>query len=254
MAKFWKVIKIIIFSLGALTLALVLWGLLTMLYSSIFTAKHHNRATPAEHVVFEKKINNHTLVLKRKEAEGSGTYLLTLSRDNKTVVQNFQLPMQKYKLDYVSFYDASLIPGRENEYRIVLFSESEGDGDSDNQIWFLKKADTMSVREVVTLSDVHFRDSDGLVIVGNKYFGLPYQEKFHHEAYIVPVMIRVRDNITISPLLTPSGADALHTMLQQEIKSRLEKPSKDKEGKLSERYQQASREMNEALSEKMLPY
>ena len=254
MAKIWKLLKVIIFSLGALTLALVLWGLLTMLYSSVFTSKHHNRETPAEHIAFEKTINNYKLVLKRKEAEGPDAYLLTLSRDNKAVVQNFQLPMQKYNLDYVSFYDASLMPGRENEYRIVLFSESEGDGESDNQIWFLKKADTMSVREVITLSDVHFRDSDGLVIVGNKHFSLPYQEKFHHEAYIVPVMIRVRDNITISPLLTPSGADALHNMLQQEIKFRLEKPSQDEAEKLDERYHQVSREMNEALSEKAMAY
>ncbi len=254
MAKFWKIVKVICFSWGALTLALILFALLSNLFSSVFTSRHHNREAPAEHVVFEKNINNDKLVLKRKEAEGPDAYLLTLSRGNKVVVQNFQLPMKKYNLDYVSFYDVSIIPGRENEYRIVLFSASEGDGESDNQIWFLKKADTMSVREVITLSDAHFRDSDGLIIVGNKHLGLPYQEKFHHEAYIVPVMIRVRDNISISPLLTPSGADALQNMLQQEIKSRLEKPSQDKEEKLSERYQQASREMNEALSEKMLPY
>lgn len=142
MAKLWKVLKVIIFGIGALTLALILYGLISMLVVSLFQGRG-NRAgqAPAEEVMFEKKDGGLTLVVKRKEtSEGPDAYLVTLSRDNKPVVQNYRLPTQKFHLDFVRVYDAAIVPGRENEIRLVLYSNSdEGEGDTDSQLWFLKK-------------------------------------------------------------------------------------------------------------------
>ncbi len=209
----------------------------------------------AEEVVLEKKYGEQKLTVKRKETDGPYAYLLTLTVGNRTIVQNYHLPVQKYHLEYVSFYDASVMLIRENEYRIVLFSVSEGgEGDTETQIWFLKMTDTVNVREVMRLSDVHRSESNGLVILGSKYFGLPYQEEFRTEPFVVPVMVRVGDSISISPLLSPVGADALHTALEQEIKARMEWPSEGKEENLSGQYQQANKALSEALSEKVFAY
>jgi hypothetical protein len=258
MAKFWKVFKVIVFVWGALTLALIVYGLITTFVMPLFKG-HSNQAAqaPAEEVMFEKKDGGLTLVVKRKETpEGPDAYLITLSRDNKPVVQNYRLPTQKYHLDFVRVYDASIVPGRENEIRLVLYSNSdEGEGNSDSQLWFLKVTDAMSVREVITLSDVHTsEDTRGMMVLGNKRFGIPFQEGFQSEPFVVPVMVRAGDSISISPLLSSAGADALHTALEQEIKARMAKLSKDKEEKHGEQYQKIRKEMDEALSEKVIAY
>ena len=104
MAKFWKVLKIIIFSWGALTLALVLLGLISTFVTPLFKShKRQKTEAQAEEVVFEKKYNEHKLVVKRKETEGPDTYLISLSRGGNTIVQNYRLPTQNYHLEYVRF-------------------------------------------------------------------------------------------------------------------------------------------------------
>ncbi len=82
----------------------------------------------------------------------------------------------------------------------------------------------------------------------------PYQEDFRYEPFVVPVMVRVGDSIRVSPLLSPAGADALYAALEQEIKARMKKPSKNKEENLSGQYQQANNALSEALSEKAINY
>jgi hypothetical protein len=258
MAKFWKVFKVIVFVWGALTLALIAYGLISMLVTTLLE-KHGSQASqaPAEEVMFEKKDGGLSLVVKRKETpEGPDAYLITLSRNNKPVVQNYRLPTQKFHLDFVRVYDAALVPGRENEVRLVLYSNSdEGEGDTDSQVWFLKMTDKMDVREVITLSEVHTsEDSRGMTVLGNKRFGIPFGDGSHSRSFIIPVMVRVGDSLSISPLLSSSGADALHSALEQEIRARMAKPSKNKEEKLDEQYQKARKDMNEALSEKTISY
>ena len=257
MEKFWKVIKIIIFSYGALSLSLNLFGMLLMLYSNVFTeAKHVDKAAPTETVVLDKQDGALKLVMKRREAEGTGTYLITLTKDDKPIVQNYRLPVEKYHLGNVSFYDASLVPVRENEYRVILFSAYEGEegGASDSHIWFMKMTDTMNVCEVIRLSDLHKKDANGLVILGNKSFMMPYQKTFRSESFVVPVMIHVGDSISISPLLSTAGSDSLHAAFEQEVSARMAVPREANEGKRDEQYQKVRKEINEALSEKVIAY
>ncbi len=256
MAKFWKVLKVIIFSVGALTLALIAYGLVTTFVTPLFkSAKHEKAEAPAEEVVFEKKTGGMKLVLKRRETEGPDVYLLTLTKEGTPVFQSYRLPTGKYHLEYVRFYDASVIPVRDNDYRIVLYSVfADDEGESESHVWFLKAAGAVTVREVLSLFDLHTTESDGLKILGNKRFGLPYQDDFRSEAFMVPVMVRVGDSISISPLLSSSGAEALHSALEQEIRARLAKPSKSTEEKLDEQYQKVRNDMNEALSEKVIAY
>lgn len=114
---------------------------------------------------------------------------------------------------------------------------------------------TMNVRDVITLSGVHAsEDSRGMTVLGNKRFGIPYQEGFQSGPFVVPVMVRVGDSISISPLLSPAGMEALHSALEQEIKARTANPPKNKEEKLDDQYQKARKDMNEALSEKTIPF
>jgi hypothetical protein len=256
MAKLWKVLKVIIFGVGAITLALIAFGLITTLVlPRLKSAKHQQVAAPMDEIVFDKQEGALKLVVKRREAEGHDEYLMTLSKGGAPIAQNYRVPVEKYHLEYVSFYDAALIPVRESEYRIVLFSDFEGEeGSSENHIWFMKVTDTVNVREVISLSDVHRQDANGLVILGNKTIGMPYQKSFRSEAFVVPVMVRVGENISISPLLSPAGADVLHTALEQEINARMAWPSDGKEEKRGEQYQKARKGMSEALSEKTIVY
>ncbi len=260
MAKLWKVLKVIIFGVGALTLALLLYGLIQTFVFPLFRSHAHQdreAKTPSEEVVFEKKDGGLKLLVKRKETtDGPDAYLITLTKGGAQIVQNYRLPTGKYHLEGVSFYDAALIPIRENEYRIVLFSSyEEEEGGSDSYVWFLKMTDAMDVREVMQLSDVHRSESNGLVILGNKYFYMPYQKLFRSELFVVPLMARVGDSIRVSPLLSPEGAETLHTAFEQEIKARIASPSDGgKEEKRGEQYQKVRKEMDEALSERTISY
>ncbi len=257
MAKLWKILKVIIFSVGALTLALIAYGLISTFVSPLFkSTKQHLAEAPVEETVYEKKDGAMKLIIKSKETESAIAYLLTVTKDNKTVVQNYRLPLEKYDLAGVSFYDAVLIPFRENEFRIILFSSYEGDeGVSDSHVWFLKMSGAMNVREVMRLSNIHRSEDNGLTITGAKYIGMPYQQLFHSEAFVVPIMVRVRDSIHISPALSAEGTDALHASLEQEIRARMAAPSESsKEEKLGDQYQTVRKELNEALSERTIDY
>jgi len=255
MAKVWKVLKVVIFSIGALTLALIAYGLFTVYVTPLFKAKQQKTEAPVEEVVFEKKTGGMNLVVKSKQTDGSDAYSLTLTKEGTPVVQNYRLPTEKYHLEYVRIYDASVIPGRDNDYRIILYSfYADDEQESLSHIWFLKAAGTVSVREVLELSDLHTNESDVLTILANRRFALPYQEDFRSETFVVPVMVKVGDNISMSPLLNSTGADALHTALEREIKARMEKLSKDKEENLAEQYQKVRKELNEALIEKTIAY
>jgi type II secretory pathway pseudopilin PulG len=256
MAKFWKVVKVIIFIWGALTLALVLYGLLAAFVVPLFKGQTNQQATAsAEETVLEKKEGSYKLLVKQKESEGTNEYLLTLSKDDQPLVRNYILPTLKYKLEYINIYDATILPGRENECRIVLYSVfADDENQSEGHVWFLKSAATMTVREVISLSDVHQSVSDGLLILGNKRFGMPNQKTFRSEGFVVPIMIQVGNNISVSTLLSSTGADALRRALDQEIKARLAALSDDKENKHGEQYQKVKKEMSEALSEKVIAY
>jgi hypothetical protein len=256
MAKFWKIFKAVIFGWGVLTLSVLLLLWLVNLKSTVFNGhKRGKTGASTEEVVLEKKDGGLKLVVKRKETDGPDAYLITLTKGSAQVVQNYRLPIEKYHLEYVRFYDAKFIPGRENEPRIVLYSSSEeGEGEVDSQLWFLKMVDKVNVCEVVALSDVHRIESSGLEIMGNKRIGLPYQDAFPYESFVVPTIVRVGDSIRISPLLSPEGLGALHSALEHEIKVRMKKPVKDKEEKHGEQYQKIRKEMNEALSEKVIAY
>ena len=106
MAKSWKVLKFIIFTWGALSLGLFLVGLLFAAYTKIFSGHQQQKTnSTTEEVVFEKKDGALKLVVKRREAEGTSAYLITLTKDNKPIVQSYRLPTEKYHLEYVSFYD-----------------------------------------------------------------------------------------------------------------------------------------------------
>lgn len=256
MAKFWKIIKAVIFGWGALTLAVLLLLWIVNIKSSVFDGHRHSKTEAStEEVVLEKKDGGLKLVVKRKETVGPDAYLMSLTKGGAQIVQNYRLPTEKYHLDYVRFYDADLLPSRENESRIVLYSSSEeGEGELDSQMWFLKVVDKVNICEVVALSDMHRIESSGLEIMGNKRIGLPNQDGFPYESFVVPTMVRVNDSIRISPLLSPEGAGSLHSALEHEIKARMEKPLKGKEEKHGEQYQKIRKEMNEALSEKVITY
>lgn len=257
MAKFWKVVKVVVFSWGALTLALIAYGLITTFVPQLF--KSHNwqaSKAPAEEVAFEKKEGGYKLVVKSKETEGPAEYLITVIKDGSTLIKNYHLPMQKYQFEYININDASFVPLRGNELGIVLYSAyADGDGDSDSHVWFLKAADTtMSVREVISLSEINRSTAGGLAILGNRRISLPYQEGFHSEPFVVPVMVRIGDTISISPLLTREGSDVMFSALKQEIKAREDKMPKEKDNELAEGYRKAGKEMSEALSEKAITY
>jgi hypothetical protein len=254
MAKFWKVVKVVVFIWGALTLALIAYGLITTFVPPLF--KSQESKAPAEEVAFEKKEGGYKLVVKSRETKGPSEYLITVIKDGSILVKNYRLPTQKYHFEYIDINDASFVPLRGNELGIVLYSAyADDESGSDSNVWFLKAADTtMSVREVISLSEINRSGAGGLTILGNRRISLPYQEDFNSEPFVVPVVVRISDTIAISPLLSREGADVLFSLLKQQIKAREDKMPKEKDQELAEGYRKAGKEMSEALSEKSMPY
>jgi len=257
MAKLWKILKVFIFGIGALTLALILYGLIMAFIVPLF--KGHQQGASKEQieeVVFEKKEGIYKLVVKSKETEGPAEYLITVFKDGSTLVKSYLLPTKQHHFEYINIDNASFVPLRGNDLGVVLFSSSgDGDGGGDSHVWLLKAADTtMNVREVVSLSNMNRSAAGGLTILGAKYIGLPYQKGFHSEPFVIPVAVRVGDTISISPLLSREGADVLFATLKQEIRSREDKMPKEKDKELAEGYRKSVKEMGEALVERSVPY
>lgn len=258
MQKLWKVVRVILMGVGALTLALFLWLFFVMTVKPMFMGRGQQETRElTDRVIFEKNEDGYKLKVKRKETKDSDKYLLSLSRDGRQIVQEHRLPIEKYQVEYLDIYDAAFVALRGGDEGVILFAEGDGESDcsSDTSIWVIRASRETSVRDVIRLADVHRTDQNGLRIVGTKQFALPYQQGFRFETYVVPVIVRVGDAVTVSPLLGGEGVDALRASLSQEVRMRLEKVPQDEKGKkLEEQYRKAEMSLNELLAERMISF
>lgn len=258
MQKLWKVVRVILMGVGALTLALILWVIFVTSVKPMFMGRGQQETRElTDRVIFEKSEDGYQLKVERKETKGPDKYLLSLSREGRQVVREYRLPVEKYQVEYLDIYDAAFVALRGGDEGVILFAEGDAESEcsSESIIWVIRASRETSVRDVIRLTDVHRTDQNGLQIVGTKQFALPYQQGFRFETYVVPVIVRVGDAVTVSPILGGEGVDALRASLSQEVRMRLEKVPQDEKGKkLEEQYRKAEMALNEFLTERMISF
>lgn len=264
MAKFWKVLKVIIFIWGALTLALILGTILYVNISERMTARSVSQEPTDE--VYEKTFEDIRLTVTHKRGDESGKVLVNLSKAGVSLARNYALPIKKYNLEWFQASDADIIRVTDNEYRIVLYGSGDEDEEfSYDSVWFLKYKNELKVVEVVNLSQMRRINDLDMVILGHKNVGLPSQEDFEHVGFRIPIEVRVGNSIQITPLLSQNGIRLIKKVFNEEAQKRMDAvraqkdkaKDKDKEEDGRETLKQVNRalnNLNEAIEEKTVSY
>ena len=259
MARFWKVLKVIVFIWGALSLGTIIT---TILYVNI-SERLTSRTVPDEtDEVYEKSSDGIKLKVTHKRREESGKVLLDLSKAGASLARTYALPLKKYNVEWLHVSDSEIIRVNENEYRIILYGSSDEDAEfSHNSVWFLKYQNQLKVVEVVNLAGMRKLNDLDLVILGHKSVGLPYQEDYDHVGFQIPIEVRVNNSVQVTPLLTQTGIGLMKKVFDGEARKRMDKlrASKDKEtdpdnAETQELIKDALKEFDEAIQDKNVAY
>lgn len=251
MAKFWNVCKKIIFVWGAISLSFIV---IVMIWAFLSSRMGHRTAEEEKDIVYEKKSDGVKLTVIRKTGKRSGETLVSLTKGDRALVSNYQLPVKKYGAEWLQIHDSKILPVNENEYRVILFSTTESDDDSTDHLWFLKYNNRMNVVQVVDMEGMHKIDELDTAVMGIKHVYLPYAEGFDYGHFVIPIEVRAGDTIKISPLLNQYGIELLKKIFDKEFQKRMEKLRKDQKNEQVEQYKETLDKFNEAIAEKNIPY
>jgi len=251
MKKFWSILKKIVLVWGFLCLAFVLFIVIMLTLESL--DHHHASPQPAEEEVFTKTVDDLQLRIVRRNE--TGTFVVSVSRQKTPLVADYVLPTERFDLDWVDITDATVLPGQDGSYRIVLYSSSyECDEASADYIWLLKAQGKMELVEMLNLSDLHRLDGDEIVLFGNRFITLPSTPDLPYATLTVPVTVKIGTTISRAPLLTPQGSDLLRRYLEKTRPQRVSGDAAPPDEEGPEQFEKAAKALEESLSATTIPY
>jgi len=251
MAKFWTVFKKIILVWGFLSLAFVLYAVITLTISTIFNNKV---AEQEQNKGFEKTFNDIKLKVTRKY-DKANRFFVSVTKANTPLIANYQLPTREYDLNWIRITDAAVIPIKGNEYHIILYSAVDDcDQESGHYVWFLKLSNEMSLIKMISLSDIHNIEGNESMIFGNNIISLPSFTGFKYEQIVLPIEVRIGDTIKTIPMLNQRSIDTMRHYYDKEINARMAKLATSSNAHVLEQYKKTADELKEVLSENVYPY
>jgi hypothetical protein len=251
MKKFWKYFKNIVLVCGFISLAFVLFAAISLTISGLI---QHKAAKQEQNEGFAKTFNDIKLKVTRKYDKTS-SFFVSVSRTNKPLITNYLLPTKQYDLDWIKITDASVIPVKDNLYRIILYSAVyDCDEESGHYVWILKLDNQMHFIKMIDLSDIHKIEGNETLLFGNKIISLPSFTDFKYEQIVFPIEVRISDTIRTTPMLNQQSIEMMKRHYNKEIDERMAKLSKSSDAAMLEQYKKASEEFKEVLSEKIIPY
>jgi hypothetical protein len=251
MGKFTNILKKILVVWGAISLSFIL----ILIIWAFITSRTGNRAVEKEKdIVYEKKSEGIKLTVTRKMGKQAGEVLVSLTKGERALVSNYQLPVKKYSTEWLQIRDSKIIPVSENEYRVILYSTAESDDESTDYLWFLKYNNQMNVVQVIDMEGMHKIDDQDTIFLGNKHIYLPYAKGFDHGHFVIPIEVRVGDTIRISPLLSQNGIELLKKVFDKEAQKRMEKFRKEEKNEMLKINEKSLKKFSEAIVEKSIPY
>jgi len=203
---------------------------------------------------YEKTLNDIRLSVIRKHDQ-TNNFLVSVTKADKPLISDYSLPIKQYDLDWLKIKDASIIPANENEYRIILYSAVyDCDQESAHYIWLLKLHKQMHLSQMIQMSDMHRIEGNEILIFGNKIIGLPSFADFKYEQVLVPVEIKIGDAIKTAPMLNRKSMVMMRNYFEKEMQKRKNKLVGSSDTATLELCNKASREFDEAISERVIPY
>jgi hypothetical protein len=203
---------------------------------------------------YEKTFNDIRLSVIRKHDQTNNS-LVSVTRADKPLITDYSLPIKQYDLNGLTIRDAAVIPANENEYRIILYSAVyDCDQESAHYIWLLKLHKQMHLSQMIQMSDMHRIEGNEILIFGNKIIGLPSFADFKYEQVLVPVEIKIGDAIKTAPMLNRKSMVMMRNYFEKEMQKRKNKLVGSSDTATLELCNKASREFDEAISERVIPY
>ena len=165
-----QTIKNVVFLWGAISLGLIISVLLYLRISSFF----HNNERPIKtaETLHDKTFGNLRLTVVGKYENKEPEVLISMTQENKSIVENYLLPTHEKGFGYVRFYDSLVIPAKHDKYRIMLFTVADECDNSSNQVWFLSLDGHMKLIRVDNLFNMRRSKSGSGPIFGNKHRSL----------------------------------------------------------------------------------
>lgn len=245
MTKFWTYFKKIVLIWGFISLAFFLFAVVSLTISSVVS---HKAAEKVQDDSFEKTVNDLKLKVTRKNDE-TNSFFVSVTKANTPLIIDYKLPTKQFDLDSIEISDATIIPVKENAYRIILYSAvHDCDQESGHYIWLLKFDGKMNFIKMINLSDMHKIEGSETFLFGNKTID------YGNEQITVPMELRISDEIRTAPMLNQRSIGMMRRYYEKEYNERMPKLSKISDAALLEQYQKAFSEFNEVLSEKVIPY
>jgi hypothetical protein len=251
MKKFWTYFKKIVLVWGFISLAFVLFAAISLTISGLV---QHKAAKQEQNEGFEKTFNDIKLKVTRKYDKTS-SFFVSVSRANKPLIVNYLLPTKQYDLDWIEITDANVIPVKDNVYRIILYSAVyDCDQESGHFVWLLKFDNQMKFIKMISFSDIHKIAGNEPFLFGNKIINLPASADFKYEQIVVPIEVRISDEIRTLPMLNQQSIEMMKRHYNKEIDERMAKLSKSSDAAMLKQYKKAAGEFKEVLSDKIIPY
>lgn len=253
--KIWKYFKYFAMALGFLSLALILYVSLSLIFvkGGVDQNEDHENKQPVE--IYKKAVGDMDLKISR-EVNNNGRLLVSIARGKSRLVTDYVLPTEQYELDWLQVTDADILPLSTGEYGVVLFSAIEecDHCDNGNYIWLLKLDNKMSLVTMLPLLDMHKTENKNTVVLANKAIYLPYIQDAPQEQIIIPIKIEIGQSIKIAPMLDQESTGLFKQHFGKIIDKRLEKLSQSSESDLLEKYTAAAAELNKYLSPQTISY
>lgn len=248
MEKFWKYFKLIVLVWGFVCLGIVLFIVATILLQNV--SKKHEEPQ-AEHVdtSFRKTVGDVKLKVTTAPGDPSRSFV-TVSKNEKTLVANYELPAKQFDLGWLEVNDARVYPMGGGGYRIILLSEeSESDHDySHKYIWQFTLGEEMNFNRMIDLSNAQTIPGDEDLLIGHRAITLP---SFGDEAYReidTPVVVKVGNPLCMSTMLSQRNVGLMRKYYDALIQHRIEMLSKNEDAELRKTYQRLPKEFEEATS------
>ena len=251
MTKLWTYFKKVVLVWGFISLAFFLLAVISLTIST-FAGKKIAQVEQEEG--FHKDFNDIKLKVTRNYDETS-SYFVNISKGSSSLITDYRIPTEKYDLDWFEVTDASIVPVKENEYRVILYSAIyDCDQESGHFVWLFKLNNQMQLVKMISLSDVHKVEGDDLMLFGNKIISLPSFTDFKYEQIVMPLEVGIGEAVRIAPMMNQRSIDIMRHYYGSELDRRIDKLTASSDGEMLKQYQKASAEFKEVLSEKTYPF
>jgi hypothetical protein len=254
MEKFLAYFRKIVFVWGVISFPFALFALFWIISFTIPRIVSHKVVQQDQDVRYEKTFNDIRLSVVRKYDQ-TNNFLVSVSRADKPLISDYNLPTKQYDVEWLTIKDASVIPVNDSEYRIILYSAVyDCDQESANYIWLLKLNKQMKLVQMIEMSDVHRIENGGTQIFGNKIISLPSFADLGYKQVLVPVAITIGDAIKTVPMLNRKSMDMMKKYFEKEMQKRNNKLVGSSDTATLELCKKAAKEFDEAISERVIPY